>query len=61
MDNTKHTEKVVKKENIYIYWFKDNTYYHLHYITNVSALSHLMDKGLTWAATIIDPGGFYPL
>lgn len=57
MDNTKHIEKVGK--NLHIYWFNNNTYYHLHSLTNVSALSHLMDKGRKWAATIIDRGGFY--
>lgn len=53
MDNTKHIEKVGKN------WFNNNTYYHLHSLTNVSALSHLMDKRYKWAATIIDRGGFY--
>ena len=53
MDNTKHIEKV---KNLHIY-FNDNKYYHLHSLTNVSALSHLMDKERKWAATIIDRGG----
>lgn len=36
-----------------------HTYYHLHSLSNVSALSHLMDKGYKWVATIIDWVGFY--
>ena len=52
MGNTKHIEKVGK--NLHIYWLNDNTYYHLSSLTSLSALSHLMNKGRKWAATIID-------
>ena len=57
MDNSNHIEKVGK--NLQIYWVNENTYYHLFSFTNLSAFSHLMNKGRKWAATIIDRGGFY--
>ena len=57
MDNTKHIEKIGKK--LHIYWLHNGTYYHLHTLTNLSALSHLMNKGRKWAETIIDRDGFY--
>lgn len=57
MDNSKHIEKVGK--SLHIYWVNENTYYHLSSFTNLSAFSHLMNKGRKWAATIIDRGGFY--
>lgn len=57
MDNSKHIEKMGK--DLHIYWLNNDTYYHLHSLSNLSALSHLMNKGRKWAATIIDRGGFY--
>lgn len=56
-DNTKHIEKVGK--NHHIYWLYNDTYYHLHSLTTLSSLSHILNKERKWAATIIDRGGFY--
>ena len=42
MDNTKHIEKIGKE--LHIYWLHKANYYHLHSLTNLSALSHLMNK-----------------